>query len=79
VAMARVPVAVWCLSTSSPGGSCHEALAQVFYNMRALLLGVSVTKLPCALHLRALILPWIFYGLARSQHRVPGPFHQLPS
>jgi hypothetical protein len=66
VAMLLVPVAMWCLSSCSPAGHSHETITHVFYNMWAVSLGVSVTKMPRALRLRVLILPWICYCLAVS-------------
>ncbi|GFG36829.1 hypothetical protein Cfor_09710 [Coptotermes formosanus] len=64
--MILVPAVMWSLSNCSLQQQSQERMPNVFYNIWAIYMGVSVTEMPRTFRLRALILPWICYCLAIS-------------
>jgi hypothetical protein len=57
---------MWCLAHMTLESHTYKTASSVFYNIWAVVMGVSVTRMPRTLHLRVVIFPWICYCFAIS-------------
>ena len=59
-------VIMWCIARITLESHTYKTISSVFYNVWAVVMGVSVTQMPRTLHLRLVIFPWICYCFAIS-------------
>lgn len=64
--MFLIAVIMWCLAHMTLETHTYKTASSVFYNVWAVVMGVSVTQMPRTLHLRVVIFPWICYCFAIS-------------